>query len=428
MKPSIFHNKKYGKPVLIGASLLIWTVLGVLFSTYGYAATWQLWSVPTRTPPFVDFRLIPGSAESFRMGFEPSVTNPLDPEHRIFNYPAFWRIFFYTGITQADTVWVSVSMLALFFLGVFLFPKQLTISQAAWMLVVLFSPASMLLYERGNVDLIVFFICAMIVVSASYSIGLATSLIAFGTIVKMFPLFGVSVLLKEPKHRFWWLFASCLLVLIGYMISASSSVNASWNLTMRGYEISYGTNMFFRRYEIPLLQLLQETLPLETATAMLMFAPIAAGVLVVLLVAFRAITNRLDLEGDDERNLAAFRMGAAIYVGTFLLGNNWDYRLAFLVLVVPQLWEWMRSSHHKTRSLAQLCMLSVILTCWHFIAWYSPLINSDMISVESIFVLDEFINWILMATLAYLFVVSMPDWMKQQIRSILPVRRIAISP
>jgi hypothetical protein len=25
-------------------------------------------------------------------------------------------------------------------------------------------------------------------------------------------------------------------------------------------------------------------------------------------------------------------MGASIYVGTFLLGNNWDYRLAFLMI------------------------------------------------------------------------------------------------
>lgn len=427
MTQSVWHNQKYGKPVLIGSSILIWIVLGLLFSTYGYAATWRLWSVPTRTPPFVDFRLIPGSAESFRMGYEPSITNPLDPEHRIFNYPAFWRIFFYTGITQADTVWIGISMLVLFFFGVFLFPEQLTISQAAWMLVVLFSPASMLLYERGNVDLIVFFICAMIVFSASRSIVVAASLIAFGTIVKMFPFFGVTVLLKEPKHRFWWLFASCCFVLIGYMIVTSSSVSASWNLTMRGFEISYGTNMLFRRYEVPMLQLLQQSLSLEAANALLMFGPVTAGALVVLVVTFRGITKGLDLEATDERNLAAFRMGAAIYVGTFLLGNNWDYRLAFLVLVVPQLWEWMHSSHDKVRSLAQLCMLSLVLTCWHFVAWYSPLINSDILWLESIFVLDEFVNWILMATLANLFVLSLPDWMKMQIRSFLPKRMIAVS-
>lgn len=426
MSRSNLYNEKYGKHVLVGVSLLMWIMLAAFFRTYGYEATWRLWSVPTRMPPFLDFRVIPASAESFRMGFEPSIANPRDPNQRLFNYPAFWRIFFYSGITQADTVWISVLMIVLFFLGVFLFPKELTISQAAWMLVVLFSPASMLLYERGNVDLIVFFICAMVIYSSSFSSTVATTLIALGTIVKMFPFFGVSVLLKATKYKFWLLFASCCAFLIGYMLVASSSVNASWNVTPRGFEISYGTNMLFKRYELPLLQLLSQNLPLETAKAILMYGPIAVGVLVVLAVAFRAVANRLDLEAKGERNLAAFRMGASIYVGTFLLGNNWDYRLAFLVLVMPQLWEWMHSSHDKIRSVVQLCMLSLILSCGHFIVWYSPLVNSNVIWVESVFVLDEFLNWILMATLAYLFVLSLPDWMKLQFKSILPKETVVV--
>ena len=60
-------------------------------------------------------------------------------------------------------------MIMLFFIGVFLFPQNLTISDALWMLFVVFSPASMLLYERGNVDLIVFFLCVAIVLATDYS-------------------------------------------------------------------------------------------------------------------------------------------------------------------------------------------------------------------------------------------------------------------
>src|SRR3989304_3787190 len=73
---SRYLNDKYGKAFLVGGSLLIWLSIFLLFKNYGYTQTWELWKVPTESPPFSDFRLIPGSAETFRMGIEPSVRSP----------------------------------------------------------------------------------------------------------------------------------------------------------------------------------------------------------------------------------------------------------------------------------------------------------------------------------------------------------------
>ena len=176
-------SERHGKAFLIASCLVIWGILLLLFKLYGYEETWKLWRVPVESPQFSDFRLIPGSAESFRMGFEPTQRNPGDPHKRIFNYPAFWRLFFYTGITEADTVWVVRLMLVLFFVGVFLFPQRFTVLDSVIMLLVVFSPASMLLYERGNVDLIVFFLCAVIVGLVEISTVLAAALFIFAVVV-----------------------------------------------------------------------------------------------------------------------------------------------------------------------------------------------------------------------------------------------------
>ena len=96
--------------------------------------------------------------------------------------------------------------------------------------------------------------------------------------------------------------------------------------------------MLFRRYEAPMLQWLQQSLSLETAKAMLLFGPVTVGALVVLGVAFRAITNRLDLEASDERNLAAFRMGLVTwqdrFAGSALHAKPGPYMLAFRRLVL----------------------------------------------------------------------------------------------
>lgn len=409
-------QENYGRLLLIGASVLMWLVMIVLFRTYGYNDTWRLWHIDPQGMPFMDFRLIPGSAESFRNGFEPSVENPSDPNGRIFNYPAFWRLFFYTGVSQADTVWISIAMLVLFFVSVFVFPEKLSIPGAIAMLLVLFSPASILLYERGNVDLIVFVICVLVVLSAGRSAYLAALLIMFGTIVKLFPFFGVTVLLKEPRNRFLVLFAACFLVLVTYMLATLNSVDASWNLTMRGDGASYGTDVFVTRYGPAISRALSAWLAPSQLSLLLKYGSLASALLLLLAVVIRAFLKTEQPQVLTERNLAAFRMGASIYVGTFLLGNNWDYRLAFLVLVVPQLVEWVRSPDRTTRIVSWLGTILVILSCWHFWISVIPLVsvfNSVEDSRKFWIILDEIFNWLLFASLAYLLVLSVPEWVKE---------------
>ena len=422
MIQSKYLNDKYGKAFLVGGSLLIWLSILLLFKSYGYTQTWELWKVPTESPPFSDFRLIPGSAETFRMGIEPSVRNPGDPHKRKFNYPTFWRLFFYTGITQADTIWISILMIMLFFAGVFLFPQKLTVSNAIWMLLIVFSPASMLLYERGNVDLIVFFLGVAIVLAADYSGYAAAVLLIVGTVVKLFPFFGITVLLRESRRRFIWLSAGCLSVLLIYMYVTWESVSVSWNLTMRGKEISYGANVFFYRYGEALSQFFSQWFVDSQVARILKIGPIILASILVFIAGIAGMRDRESLATSSERNLAAFRMGASIYIGTFLLGNNWDYRLAFLVLVLPQLLEWARSSIKKHRTVALASLFGVLVSCWHFVVWYS----ASLVNMKDImFVFDEFFNWMLVAGFSYLFGASMPDWVKEQFRFLFPKKNPA---
>lgn len=419
-----FHPGKAGpgRLILIAGSVCLWLLLLVLFKVYGYQNTWGLWKVPSMQPPFLDFRLIPGSAESFAHGYEPAIQNPYDPTHRIFNYPYFWRLFFYTGITQADTVWISVLMIILFFISAFLFPENLSIPAALGMLLVLFSPASMLLYERANVDLFVFFVCALAVIAGSYSTYAATGLILFASVMKLFPILGLSILLKEPRKIFLWLSGTSVLVLLIYMIATWNSVKASWTQTMRGNGLSYGTNILITRYEAQLTRILSREFN-PPQTQMLLKYGLLAFALLLLLGIFVLAFREQGLPGVlSERHLAAFRMGASIYVGTFLLGNNWDYRLAFLVLLVPQLVEWMRSSNRKYRAAAWMSAILMLLSCWHL--WILqlppvPLLYSVDDPKRFWMILDEVFNWMLFASLAYLLFVSVPEWVKELPRILL---------
>lgn len=398
-------NEKYGKVFLIVASLVLGVLILAMFKVYGYDETWKLWRVPVEHPQFEDFRLIPGSAESFHMGFEPTQYNPGDPHKRIFNYPIFWRLFFYTGITQNDTYWIVPLMLVLFFVSVLLFPQGITMIDAIFILLIVFSPAPMLLYERGNVDLIVFFLCAMIVMAAEYSALITAALLIFATIVKLFPFFGVTVLLRESKSKFIWLLAGCFGVALAYVVVSFGSVKAAWNLTMRGSEISYGADVLFYRYN----QYFAQHLGVSPNGRILSLGPILLAFLLFLICGIAGLARREPLTSPSSRNLTAFRMGASIYVGTFLLGNNWDYRLAFLILVMPQLLQWARINTLGYRWIATLTLVAVFASCWHFMIWYSPTFEPHR---EIVFVVDELTNWLLAALLSYLLTASTPEWLK----------------
>jgi hypothetical protein len=109
-------------------------------------------------------------------------------------------------------------------------------------------------------------------------------------------------------------------------------------------------------------------------------------------------------------------------VGTFLLGNNWDYRLAFLLLLVPQLVEWMRSANRKYRTAAWMSAILVLLSCWHLWILQLPPV-SLLYSVDDPkrfwMILDEAFNWMLFASLAYLLFASVPEWVKELPRILL---------
>jgi len=59
----------------------------------------------------------------------------------------------------------------------------------------------------------------------------------------------------------------------------------------------------------------------------------------------------------------AFRFGAGIYCGTYLLGTNFVYRLMFLLLCVPQLqgWQVRRSEGNKAVGIVELGLFGIVL-------------------------------------------------------------------
>jgi hypothetical protein len=96
----------------------------------------------------------------------------------------------------------------------------------------------------------------------------------------------------------------------------------------------------------------------------------------------------------------AFRIGSSIYIGTFFIGNNWDYRLIFLLFTIPQILLWIKTKS-RISPISALALIGIILS-----TWLSRI--GDLI-----YHLDEPINWLLFFFFSYTVILTLPNWLKE---------------
>ncbi|MBL8077179.1 MAG: hypothetical protein JNM55_04390 [Anaerolineales bacterium] len=404
----------HGRFTLIVVSISVWIYIIWSLNTSGYFEAWRLWCIPSETPAFIDFRLIPSGAETFRSGIDPAISNPNDPKGNIFNYPKIWYLFFYTGITQRDTIWISTVLIFLFFLAVSAFPEKLTTKDSLLTLLVVFSPAAILLYERGNVDLAFFALCglAIILVDRFPAWGAVSLLVA--SVFKLFPFFGVGVFLSENKDRFYRYLLICTFIFLTYVVMSFESLKAAWSLTLRGTRSSYGDLVIFDLFHDLLYNYFFRLTNGNWVDVLLDVFPHFIALMLLAIAFYFGVKSKYPLSTDSERNLTAFRMGACIYLGTFLLGNNWDYRLAFLIFTIPQISRWMsslRKNHLQYWSVLGAFVV-LLISCWYTFnrCFYLFFTHGKFDFYLTVF--DEIMNWFLFFALAYLLAISAPNWVR----------------
>ncbi len=174
----------------------------VLTKSYEF---WSYFGVPARPRPFGDMRVITSGFECHRLGYDVIVENPCNP-WPVFsqvNYPRIWMALAPLGLDQRHTIFIGIFFALMFFLMVFLIIRRLNYSEALIYSIVLCSPSVMLGVERGNNDLIIFVILSisLLLINSQKSIWrfLSYFAIMFAAILKLYPIFAFTVLLKEKK-------------------------------------------------------------------------------------------------------------------------------------------------------------------------------------------------------------------------------------
>jgi hypothetical protein len=204
-------------------------------------------------------------------------------------------------------------------------------------------------------------------------------------LIKFYPVFALPYFLKYDRRRFWLMFLSFMGVFVLYLAINWPDIAQVYRSTQKASGVlAYGSRCYFH------VGLLSTFIPL---------AAIMAGVLIFHI---RKLNSKGVSQGDASY-IDAFRVGAGIYVGTFFLGNNWAYRLMFLIFTIPQLVSW--KDEPERRFISVLTLTGIIVSCWTI--WFRGLIPRQLLSG-----IDEVFNWLIFSTLFYLLISTMPSWLR----------------
>ncbi len=394
---------------VIAASLCSALFLCLMFLFHGYEPAWELWNIPTLTPHFADFRVITYGAESYRQGYDPMMENPAAPTGVLMNYPRLWQLLYPLGLRESHTTALGLLVILSYLAGICLVlpnAKNLTL---ILVFAAVLSPAALLGVERANIDLLMFFLIASSVVAAQRSQLWPALLVGAAFLLKLFPLFGWCSLLKLGKSKFIRYSLIALGAVLLYSYATFRDLALISEGTPRGTSISYGMNVYWMN--------LAELDGAQGANAKVMTYLL---LIVIAVIASYALFDRDEsLEKQSEgMSLDAFRAGAGIDLGTFLIGNNWDYRLIFLIFTLPQLVLWSQRKDFIAH-LARIIIAAILISFWHMfiVKLFRPITNGYRLA----FRLDELANWLVFAGLAWLSLRSVPLWVKELVMKLFPM-------
>jgi hypothetical protein len=290
---------------------------GLAIVLLGWLPAWHLMGVDSLYPPFADLRTVLSAPSAVAFGLDPQILNPGDPWRRPMNYPAIWLgIFRVLGVNTESAYIAWVGGMVVLYLGTCL--VFLRKYPSVWALAGMFSGAGLLAIERGNSDLLMF---SVLFASSMAPFRVAGLLVMSAAILKVYPAFALMSLLRARRVA--------LAVAVGLLTWGLLDLHELQKIrlaTPANASFSYGAASI--------------AAGLKTKAGLVISAWWISAVLMVFsAVLFFARRTRVDMLklGAQPGTVRPFMVGASVYVLTFIMSSNWDYRLIFLTLCVPYL-------------------------------------------------------------------------------------------
>jgi len=208
------------------------------------------------------------------------------------------------------------------------------------------STTNLILIERFATDILIF-VLVYFTLSTNKKL-LQAILIFFGLVLKHYPIFLTSIFIKYKKFL---IIVSIIYILFIYNFYLEEIKLVNNNILEIALMIAYGSRTLAKSFYH--LSLEYNLLINEENYKYFRDLVILAFVFVFLLFLSCGYRySKINNKKVSHETKIYFIGGASIYVGTFIFGSNFDYRLIFLIFTVPYL---MSINNTKVRNLMILC-------------------------------------------------------------------------
>ena len=370
---------------------------------------WRALGVPSAPFLFFDTHNLTAAGECIQRGLDPFLDNPCDAHDRPWNYSRLWLGLAWLGMDDSWRVALGVGHVAAFLGTAWWLVGRLTAGQGVVVALLAVSPAFMLAVERGQADLVVFALVALAAVAwRAGATGQAAqpAPVLLASMLKLFPAVALvaAVLSRHARSAVAAVVAG--VVFVGWFLANLDEMQLISERAPQGLVYSYGARILVGHVARRLVDVEVGGGWARQVVAAGVLVLIAAGV--VLWVRRSAAWHAPAGTGPVGWRLQAFHLGALIYVGSFAVANNWDYRLIFLLLVLPQVFAWLRDRDDPRRRLAAVAVPTVVVQCYlgAVLAWGTLETVVDWGRLPTWRIADELVSWLLAGVLLALLVPS----------------------
>jgi hypothetical protein len=383
-----------GRIVVVGAFSIYLGVVGLVRSLTG-VDIWPWLGVPTGPSTFFDARNVMAALECRRLDLDPLIDNPCDPWGRPIVYPRSWLALRFLGLDQSDTTVFAVIAIVLFVVAYLWLLGPITSGEGVVAAIAVCSPAAMLAVERANMDLAVFALLVLAIAAwgrggRAWSLA-SPVLVLVAAVAKVYPVFGLGAFLATRERISMLVAVACGVAFALWAVLTLDDLRAVADRAPQGEYYSYGARILLSRA-------FRVVAPEGWEGSRLATQIVAALTVVPLgfLTWFRVRRRILVVDERTQRRGLAFFIGALVYLGTFLIGNNFDYRLVFMLLTFPQLFAWSKGDDPRNL-LASMTLLSIVALLW--VGSLSPYVAT----------MDEIVSWTTALLLFSLVAASAPS-------------------
>ena len=374
----------------------------VLFFLFvSLTSRFNLLGVPVMSLPFADLRLVSSASDCVQNEGWSYFDLNCDPWGRPFNYPSLWvKIFSTLGIVESQTEFIGRMQIILLIVAIFWWVKftlQLTASKHNRSILigvaVIFSisPPVLLLMERGNVDIWIFF--GLSIASVLFSRGyyyVPIALLSFLGALKIYPFASVVMVFKSKfslKRVFFFLitFGLAGISFLGEWQLVLNRSISTWN------SISYGSSL------VPLI--LFQVLGVAGSKSLATILGWSVFLITVLIMKFSfagQLTNLGKTLSLNSNLLIVLQGFGSAFLFTYLVGTSYDLRL---ILLLPIFLSFACLTRNGRQNFSLIAILFVIMYGGQFTSGFGKVgLFLNFISDVSLSIFSSFLLLIIWQT------------------------------